>query len=315
MEATVMTKRIMVTGGAGFVGSHLCERLLADGHSVICLDNFCTGPYKNIEPFFDRSFELCRKNVINLSDRDTPDVDEIYNLACPASPVHYQKDPIFTWETCVFGASAVLEFAAACGAKVLQASTSEIYGEPFEHPQNELSKGYVNTVGIRSCYDEGKRAAETLFADYRRSGIDARIVRIFNTYGPRMQVDDGRVVSNFICQALRNESITVYGDGRQTRSLCYVSDLVDGLVRAMEKPYPGVMNLGNPDETSVYELAGEIISLTGSASEIRFHPLPSDDPTRRKPNINKAMLNLDWWPVVERQTGLLETIEYFRSVL
>src|SRR5512136_2626611 len=278
--------RILVTGGAGFIGSHLCERLLADGHEVICVDNFFTGSKRNIAHLLDEHrFELIRHDIV---EPILLEVDEIYNLACPASPVHYQYNPIKTVKTSVMGAINMLGMAKRTGAKVFQASTSEVYGDPNQHPQKETYWGNVNPIGIRSCYDEGKRAAETFTMDYHRQNrLDVRIVRIFNTYGPRMLPDDGRVVSNFIVQALKDEDITVYGDGSQTRSFCYVDDLIDGMVRMMEaENFIGPVNLGNPQEFTILELAKRIIAMTGSRSKVVRKPLPSDDPTQRQPDIS-----------------------------
>ncbi len=308
-------KRILVTGGAGFLGSHLCGRLVAQNHDVICLDNFFTSQKSNLQSLLGRpNFELIRHDVtlpIYL------EVDEIYNLACPAAPGHYQYNPIKTMKTSVMGAINVLGMAKRCRAKVLQASTSEIYGEPEVHPQPESYRGAVNTIGPRACYDEGKRAAETLFMDYHRTnGVNVRIVRIFNTYGPRMHPFDGRVISNFICQALRGEPITLFGDGNQTRSFCYRDDLIEGMIRMMEGPdeFIGPVNLGNPGEFSIKELAEIVIELTGSASKLVHGPLPADDPTQRQPDITLARQRLDWEPTVPLREGLRKTIEWFRSI-
>jgi len=304
--------RILVTGGAGFIGSHLCDRLIERGDDVVCLDNFFTGGKRNIEHLMDsRRFELIRHDVtlpILL------EVDQIYNLACPASPVHYQYNPVKTIKTNVMGAINMLGMAKRVRARILQASTSEVYGDPAVHPQTEVYWGNVNPIGIRSCYDEGKRVAETLFMDYhRQNGVDIRVVRIFNTYGPRMAANDGRVVSNFIVQALADREITVYGDGRQTRSFCFVSDLVDGMIRMMDQEgWIGPVNLGNPRETSILEFAERIIALTGSSSKIVFKPLPADDPRQRQPDIALAREKLGWQPRVPLEEGLRQTVEYFR---
>ncbi len=306
-------KKILVTGGAGFIGSHLCKRLLQQGEKVICLDNLFTGTYDNIKSFLDNeNFEFINADIINPIDLD---VDEIYNLACPASPVHYQYDPIKTSKTSFSGALNVLELAKNAGARVLQASTSEIYGDPLIHPQTEDYRGNVNTIGPRACYDEGKRIAETLFFDYQRQyGVDIRVVRIFNTYGPNMLENDGRVVSNFIIQALKNVDITVYGDGSQTRSFCYVDDLVDGLIKMMEQDnFNGPVNLGNPVEMTINELAEMVIEKTGSESKIVYRDLPADDPVKRKPAIQLAKKQLNWQPKVSLNEGLDKTIEYFKT--
>jgi len=310
-----MLERILVTGGAGFLGSHLCERLVDAGHDVICLDNFFTSQKTNVAHLLDRpNFELIRHDVtfpIWL------EVDQIYNLACPAAPGHYQYNPIKTVKTSVMGAINVLGMARRCRAKVLQASTSEVYGDPEVHPQPESYRGSVNTIGPRACYDEGKRAAETLFMDYHRMNrVNIRIVRIFNTYGPRMHPFDGRVVSNFIRQALAGEKITIFGDGSQTRSFCYRDDLVEGMIRMMEGPdeFIGPVNLGNPDEFSIRELAELTIELTGSRSELTFKPLPADDPKQRRPDITLARKRLDWSPSVPLREGLSKTIEWFRTI-
>lgn len=308
-----LRKRILVTGGAGFLGSHLCERLLDSGADVLCVDNFYTGAKQNIAHLMESPyFELIRHDVtfpVYL------EVDEIYNLACPASPVHYQNDPVQTTKTSVHGAINMLGLAKRLKVKILQASTSEVYGDPDVHPQPETYRGNVNCIGPRSCYDEGKRCAETLFFDYRRQhNLQIKVARIFNTYGPRMHPNDGRVVSNFILQALRNEPITVYGDGSQTRSFCYVDDLIDGLVRLMNTPpdVTGPMNIGNPVEFTILGLARKTIELTGSKSEIIFRPLPEDDPVQRKPDITLAQKELHWEPKIELVQGLKKTIEYFR---
>lgn len=309
-------KRILVTGGAGFLGSHLCERLLRDGHDVLCVDNFFTGSKRNIAHLIGNpSFELMRHDVTFPL---YVEVDEIYNLACPASPIHYQFDPVQTTKTSVHGAINMLGLAKRVRAKILQASTSEVYGDPAMHPQREQYWGNVNPIGIRSCYDEGKRCAETLFFDYyRQHKLRIKVVRIFNTYGPRMHPNDGRVVSNFIVQSLLGQPITIYGDGLQTRSFCYVDDLVEGLVRMMNSgdDCVGPINLGNPSEVTIGELAREIIAMSGSRSELIFYPLPVDDPTRRCPDIGRARDLLDWEPNISRQSGLHETINYFRKVL
>lgn len=306
--------RILVTGGAGFIGSHLAERLLDDGNEVLCLDNFFTGSKNNISHLLSNDrFELVRHDI---TQPILLEVDRIYNLACPASPIHYQYNPVKTIKTSVLGAIHMLGLAKRVKARVLQASTSEIYGDPQVHPQQEEYWGNVNPIGIRSCYDEGKRVAETLMMDYhRQNGVDIRIVRIFNTYGPRMAENDGRVVSNFIIQALDGRPITVYGNGEQTRSFCYVDDLVDGLIRMMEcDDFIGPVNLGNPAETTILEFARRIIDLTGSVSEVVFKPLPADDPRQRQPDIHLAMEKLGWNPSVGIETGLKKTIEYFAAL-
>jgi UDP-glucuronate decarboxylase len=311
-----MIKRILITGGAGFLGSHLCERLLNEDNDIVCLDNFYTGNKDNITDFLaNPHFELIRHDIINPVYLE---VDEIYNLACPASPVHYQLNPIKTIKANVIGVINVLGIAKRAKAKILQASTSEVYGDPEMHPQNESYWGRVNPIGIRSCYDEGKRAAECLMMDYRRqNGVNTKIVRIFNTYGPRMAIKDGRVVSNFIIQALQGTDITVYGDGSHTRSFCYVADMVEGLIRMMNgaDDFYGPVNLGNPEEFTILELARLIIKLTKSASKIIFQPLPMDDPTQRKPDITLAGNKLGWKPKVDLEKGLKNTIEYFRDIL
>lgn len=309
-----MRKKVLVTGGAGFVGSHLCEKLLDLGHDVLCVDNYYTGNKDNIKHLMgNNSFELLRHDVTFPLYIEA---DEIYNFACPASPVYYQKDPVQTTKTSVHGAINMLGLAKRLNAKILQASTSEVYGDPEVHPQTEDYWGKVNPVGIRSCYDEGKRCAETLFFDYyRQHQLDIKVIRIFNTYGPKMQPDDGRVVSNFIIQALSNKDITIYGDGKQTRSFCFVSDLVEGIVRMMDSPkgFTGPVNLGNPTEFTMLELAETVLKLTGSKSKIIFKPLPSDDPRQRKPDISLAKKNLDWEPNVNLEEGLKDTISYFKS--
>jgi UDP-glucuronate decarboxylase len=309
-------KRILITGGAGFLGSHLCDRLLIEGNDILCLDNFFTGNKNNIAHLLGHShFELIRHDIINPIYLE---VDEIYNLACPASPVHYQFNPIKTVKTNVMGAINVLGIAKRTKAKILQASTSEVYGDPDVHPQKESYWGRVNPIGIRSCYDEGKRAAECLMMDYRRqNAVNAKIVRIFNTYGPRMAVNDGRVVSNFIIQALQGKNITVYGDGNHTRSFCYCDDLIDGLIKMMNSAddFFGPVNIGNPGEFTILQLARMIIDLTDSSSKIDFQPLPADDPTQRKPDITLAEKKLGWQPKIALTQGLLTTIQYFRDTL
>ena len=308
-------KRVLITGGAGFLGSHLCQRLVEQGHDVICLDNFFTSQKSNVADLLSRpNFELIRHDItlpIYL------EVDEIYNLACPAAPGHYQYNPIKTMKTSVMGAINVLGMAKRCRAKVLQASTSEVYGDPEVHPQPETYRGSVNPIGPRACYDEGKRAAETLFFDYYRSnGVNMRIVRIFNTYGPRMHPFDGRVISNFIRQALQGEQITIFGDGSQTRSFCYRDDLVEGIIRMMNGPddFVGPVNLGNPGEFTILELAELILELTGSSSKLTYEPLPADDPTQRQPDITLAAERLAWEPTVPLRDGLAKTIEWFQSI-
>ncbi|RPJ39458.1 MAG: SDR family oxidoreductase [Planctomycetaceae bacterium] len=309
-------KRILVTGGAGFLGSHLCERLLAEGHRVFCLDNFQTGRLKNISHLLvHRNFRLLKHDVVEPLELR---VDEIYNLACPASPVHYQADPIQTLKTSVYGAVNLLDLAVRHKARILQTSTSEVYGDPEKHTQCETYWGNVNPDGVRACYDEGKRCAETLFFDYqRRYGVKIKIARIFNTYGPRMDPDDGRVVSNFVVQALKQQPLTVYGDGHQTRSFCFAKDMVDGLVTLMESP-PGItgpLNLGNPHEVTVLHLAKRVLVLTHSQSHIQFESLPQDDPVRRQPDISRAHALLGWQPTTNLNTGLRATITYFRKQL
>jgi UDP-glucuronate decarboxylase len=309
-----MAKRILVTGGAGFIGSHLCDRLTARGGEVLCLDNFFSGSRDNIRHLFGVSnFEVIRH------DLTTPyfaEVDEIYNLACPASPVHYQANPVKTIKTNVLGAIHMLGLAKRIKAKILQASTSEVYGDPHVHPQPESYWGYVNPIGVRACYDEGKRCAETLFFDYHRQNkVNIRVARIFNVYGPRMRPDDGRVVSNFIVQALSGRNLTIYGDGSQTRSFCYVDDMVEGLIRLMEAPDDliGPVNLGNPEELTVRTLAEEVLRLTGNRSSLTFLPLPPDDPRQRRPDIALARTRLDWSPTVPLTEGLKKTIDYFKE--
>lgn len=308
-------KTILVTGGAGFIGSHLCERLLSEGHDVICADNFFTGSKENIRRLIGHDhFELLRHDIVNPL---VVEVDQIYNLACPASPVHYQVNPIKTIKTSTVGMVNMLGLAKRTGARILQASTSEVYGDPEEHPQKETYWGNVNPIGLRSCYDEGKRVAESLCMDYfRQNQVDIRIVRIFNTYGQRMHPNDGRVVSNFIVQAIRGQPITLYGDGSQTRSFCFVDDLVDGLVRMMENEQTtGPVNLGNPAEITVKDLAERIIAMTGSSSNIEFRPLPQDDPRKRKPDITLAKEFLGWEPKISLEDGLRRTIAYFRGLV
>jgi UDP-glucuronate decarboxylase len=309
-------KRILVTGGAGFLGSHLCDRLIADGHEVLCVDNFFTGEKRNITHLLKHErFELLRHDITFPL---FVEVDEIYNLACPASPIHYQHDPVQTTKTSVHGSINMLGLAKRLKAKILQASTSEVYGDPSVHPQAEDYWGHVNPIGPRSCYDEGKRCAETLFFDYHRQlGLQIKVARIFNTYGPRMHLADGRVVSNFIVQALKGQPITLYGDGKQTRSFCYVDDLVDGLVRMMDSSddITGPVNLGNPAEYSMEELAGLVVAQTNSRSELAYAPLPQDDPRQRQPDITRAREQLGWEPTVPLEEGLKRTIDYFRSVV
>ena len=310
-------KRILVTGGAGFIGSHLCERLLNEGNDVICLDNYFTGSKDNIRHLISNDhFELVRHDITKPY---TAEVDEIYNLACPASPVHYQYDAVKTIQTCVIGSMNMLGLAKQVRAKILQASTSEVYGDPTIHPQVESYWGNVNPIGIRSCYDEGKRCAETLFMDYhRQNNLCIKIIRIFNTYGPRMSMNDGRVVSNFIVQALRGEDITLYGDGKQTRSFQYVDDLVEGMIRMMntEDGFTGPVNIGNPGEFTMLELAEKVIELTGSKSKIIFQPLPQDDPRQRKPDITVAREKLNGWqPQIQLTEGLQRTIDYFKKIV
>jgi UDP-glucuronate decarboxylase len=309
-------KKILVTGGAGFLGSHLCDRLVAQGHHVLCVDNYFTGSKKNVEHLLSNpNFEIIRQDIcIPLY----VEVDEIYNLACPASPYYYQLDPIQTMKTSVIGAFNMLGLAKRTGAKILQASTSECYGDPEVHPQPETYWGNVNPIGIRSCYDEGKRAAETLFMDYhRKHGVDIRIMRIFNTYGPRMNPNDGRVVSNFVVQALRGEDITIYGDGLQTRSFCYFEDNLDGMIALMNHDgvYPLPINIGNPGEFTMLELAEKVIQLTGTSSKIIHQTLPQDDPKQRKPDISRAKEVLDWAPTISLDKGLVKTIDYFRNIV
>ncbi len=312
----LIRKRIMVTGGVGFLGSHLCERLLIDGHDVLCVDNYFTGCKDNIEHLLDNPhFELMRHDVT------LPlyvEVDEIFNLACPASPIHYQHDPVQTTKTCVHGAINMLGLAKRVQAKIFQASTSEVYGDPQVHPQPEAYWGHVNPIGLRSCYDEGKRCAETLFFDYfRQHDLKIKIARIFNTYGSRMHPNDGRVVSNFIIQALNNQPITIYGDGAQTRSFCHVDDLIEGFIKLMNSPdeVTGPVNLGNPNEFTIKMLAEKTIELTGSRSTLEYQPLPPDDPLQRQPDISLAKEKLDWEPRIELEHGLKDTIAYFRQLI
>jgi UDP-glucuronate decarboxylase len=311
-----MGKRILVTGGAGFLGSHLCERLLNEGHDVVCLDNYFTGQKHNVVHLIGHPyFELVRHDVTMPY---FVEVDEIYNLACPASPIHYQYNPIKTVKTSVMGAINMLGLAKRIKAKVLQASTSEVYGDPEVHPQTEDYWGHVNPIGERACYDEGKRAAETLFVNYhKQNGVRIKIIRIFNTFGPRMHPNDGRVVSNFIVQALQNQDITIYGDGSQTRSFCYVDDLIEGMIRMMNTGdnITGPVNMGNPVEFTIMELAEKVIAFTGAKSRIVYKPLPSDDPMQRKPDISKAKELLGWEPESSLEEGLVKTIEYFRETL
>lgn len=311
-------KSILVTGGAGFIGSHLCKRLLKEGNRVICLDNYFTGSESLVHELLESPYFQLVEHDVTVPYKTTSAIDEIYNLACPASPIHYQYDPIKTIKTSILGAINMLELAEVHNARILQASTSEVYGDPFVHPQPEYYWGNVNTIGLRSCYDEGKRASETLFMDYhRQKELKIKIIRIFNTYGPNMTVNDGRVVSNFIVQALKNEDITVYGSGHQTRSFQYVDDLVEGMTRMMatEDSFTGPVNLGNPNEFTMIELAEQIIRLTDSHSEIVFCPLPSDDPKQRKPDITLAQEKLDGWiPSVPLEEGLKRTIQYFQSL-
>jgi len=309
-------KRILITGGAGFLGSHLCDRLVTKEHDVICLDNFFTGNKKNISHLLGKpNFELIRHDLVQPIFLE---VDEIYNLACPASPVHYQCNPVKTVKTCIMGSIHMLGLAKRVKAKILQASTSEIYGNPTVHPQKEDYWGNVNTIGPRSCYDEGKRCAETLFIDYHRQNrVNIRVVRIFNTYGPRMHPNDGRVVSNFIVQALKNKDITVFGDGSQSRSFCYVDDMIEGIIRMMDASddFIGPVNLGNPHEFTILDLAKKIIEMTNSKSNIVYNSLPQDDPLQRKPDISLAKEKLKWQPNVKLEEGLVKTVEYFEKIL
>ena len=309
-------KRIMVTGGAGFLGSHLCDKLLEQGHDVLCVDNLFTGTKRNIDHLHNHPrFEFMRHDITFPL---YVEVDEIYNLACPASPIHYQHDPVQTTKTSVHGAINMLGLAKRLKARIMQASTSEVYGDPQVHPQTEGYWGHVNPVGIRSCYDEGKRCAETLFFDYHRQHkLEIKVARIFNTYGPRMHPNDGRVVSNFIVQALQNQPITVYGNGSQSRSFCYVDNMIDGFIKLMESPagFTGPCNLGNPNEFTIRELAEKVIAITGSKSEIVEKPLPSDDPTQRQPDISLAKEKLGWQPEIQLEQGLVKTVDYFRQLL
>ncbi len=311
-----LKKKVLVTGGAGFIGSHLCERLLGMGHEVLCVDNFFTGTRQNIVRLMEQPyFEVLRHDVTFPL---YVEVDEIYNLACPASPIHYQFDPVQTTKVCVHGAINMLGLARRTKAKILQASTSEVYGDPEEHPQRESYWGRVNPIGIRSCYDEGKRCAETLFFDYHRQhNLRIKVARIFNTYGPKMRPDDGRVVSNFIVQALRGEPITIYGDGSQTRAFCYVDDLVDGLIKLMESPdsLTGPVNLGNPAEFTIKQLAEKVLAMTQSGSQLEFRRLPADDPRQRRPDITLAGEMLQWHPQISLEQGLEPTVVYFQSLL
>ncbi len=307
--------RVLVAGGAGFLGSHLCDRLIAEGADVLCLDNFFTGSKKNISHLIGKpNFELIRHDLVQPIFLE---VDQIYNFACPASPVHYQYNPVKTVKTSVMGAINMLGLAKRVKARILQASTSEVYGDPKQHPQKESYWGHVNPIGVRSCYDEGKRVAETLMMDYhRQNNVDVKIVRIFNTYGPRMAVADGRVVSNFIVQCLRNQPITIYGDGKHTRSFCYATDLIDGCIRMMNsEDLTGPVNLGNPREFTIAELAELTLKVTGSKSELVYKPLPRDDPAQRQPDISLAQSKLGWQPKVELEEGLSKTIEYFRGII
>ena len=308
--------QILVTGGSGFIGSHLCEKLLKKGHEVICIDNFYTGQKANVAHLLnDTKFEIIRHDItfpIYL------EVDQIYNLACPASPIHYQYDPVQTTKTNVHGAINILGMAKRLNARVFQASTSEVYGDPVQHPQKESYWGNVNPIGPRSCYDEGKRCAETLFFDYHRQhNVDIKVGRIFNTYGPNMRPDDGRVISNFIVQALKGKNITIYGDGKQTRSFCYIDDLIEGMVKFMDtkSSFTGPINLGNPKEYSILEIAETIIKIVGSSSSVIFTKLPQDDPRKRKPNIDLAKKNLNWIPKISLKNGLFKTIEYFKKII
>jgi UDP-glucuronate decarboxylase len=316
MRTYSLRKRVLVTGGAGFLGSHLCQRLVETGHDVLCADNFFTGTKDNIAQLIGNPhFELLRHDVTFPL---YVEVDEIYNLACPAAPIHYQFDPVQTTKTSVHGAINMLGLAKRVKAKILQASTSEVYGDPKVHPQREDYWGHVNPIGMRSCYDEGKRCAETLFFDYfRQHQLRIKVARIFNTYGPRMHPNDGRVVSNFVIQALKGEPITIFGEGKQTRSFCYVDDLIEAMMRIMRTSddFTGPVNIGNPREFTILELARKIIDLTGSRSKIEFRPLPSDDPTQRKPDITLAKAKLDWEPRIELEEGLEKTIGYFRDAL
>jgi len=316
MKNYSLRKHILVTGGAGFLGSHLCDKLLEQGHEVLCVDNLFTGTKRNIDHLHGHPrFEFMRHDITFPL---YVEVDEIYNLACPASPIHYQHDPVATTKTSVHGAINMLGLAKRLKARIMQASTSEVYGDPEVHPQTESYWGHVNPIGIRSCYDEGKRCAETLFFDYHRQHkLEIKVARIFNTYGPRMHPNDGRVVSNFIVQALQNKPITVYGNGSQSRSFCYVDNMIDGFIKLMESPagFTGPVNLGNPNEFTIRELAEKVIAMTGSKSEIVEKPLPSDDPTQRQPNISLAREKLGWEPSIQLEQGLVQTIAYFQELL
>ncbi len=314
--SSAINKRVLVTGGAGFLGSHICEKLLEQNHEVLCVDNFFTGAKENIRHLLGNPYFEVMRHDINFPLY--VEVDEIYNMACPASPIHYQHDPVQTTKTSVLGAINMLGLAKRVGAKIFQASTSEVYGDPAVHPQTEDYWGHVNPIGPRACYDEGKRCAETLFFDYHRQhGLNIKVGRFFNTYGPRMHPDDGRVVSNFIIQALNNEPITVYGDGSQTRSFCYVDDMVDLVSRVMDTPddFTGPVNMGNPNEITVGELAETVVRLTGSSSTINYLPLPADDPRQRQPNIEKAQKMTGWQPSTRLEEGLQQTIDYFRKLI
>lgn len=307
--------KVIVTGGAGFIGSHLCRKLLQQGNDVVCVDNLYTGSEDNIKELRENpKFRFVNHDIMEPLENEA--ADQVYNLACPASPVHYQKDPVFTFKTSVLGMLNMLELAHRCKARILQASTSEVYGDPLQHPQKESYWGNVNPVGVRSCYDEGKRAAETICMDFNRvHGVEVRIARIFNTYGPNMALDDGRVVSNFLVQALRGEPLTIYGDGSQTRSFCFVSDLVEGLIKLMNSDEPGPVNLGNPGEFTIRQLAEQVIALTESKSELVFKPLPKDDPKQRCPDIGLAKEKLSWEPTVQLEDGLKKAVEYFRQAV
>lgn len=309
-----IAKKVLVTGGAGFIGSHLCKKLLEQGNYVYCLDNFCTGAKSNIEELLNNDrFKLIEQDI---TEEYIEKVDEIYNFACPASPPHYQADPVKTIKTSVLGIINMLELAKTCNARILHASTSEVYGDPIVHPQKENYWGNVNPIGLRSCYDEGKRCSETLMMDYHRQyNVDIRIIRIFNTYGPNMDINDGRVVSNFIVQSLKNQDITVYGDGSQTRSFCYIDDLIDGIIKMMAGDYVGPVNLGNNSERTVLDFAKLIIKLTNSSSKIVYKDLPSDDPVRRQPDLTIAKEKLNWQPKIDIEDGIKQTIKYFEDKL